>query len=446
MGTMAAATTEKAGDVHLKFTAWTYADPSKQDEHCKTLAKFLSSTLPRRLAWTWTIRPNKTTLPVAYNREKNTAFTPLELSVSASRTHSFRTMKRTLQIKEDSDAFDVLFRAVFGIMKAKEFEAAANSEVTMVCWFLQKRDEPYAPRMARFVLRVPEKPLSFPAERIEQVLYNLAAVKKDKILGHRDCSGGAVLECIESQLYEQRKANERLISSLDALAFLERQPEPARLAMNSTISQTIEALQSVHANLDALAALYSQHVGRAAPVKGKGKWKIVQTIKNFVRGPLGSVAINNKELEDLKKKVHNELGTLRCTTPILAAHVRLRDGDRRDELQRVCNEAATGPEKTGMTWNLNIMPGNLYDARGQATDMARIRQRYVETYNRVLAEVEAVNKVVGGEYARKGDKLFNIRGRLGRFGKKKLPRERCHVEELQLKAMHSRHRFDEKLF
>lgn len=62
--------------------------------------------------------------------------------------------------------------------------------------------------------------------------------------------------------------------------------------------------------------------------------------------------------------------------------------------------------------------------------MTRVRKHYESTYNQVLAEIEAINKAVGSAYAKKGDKLFNIRGKLGRFGKKKKnPKGRCHLEE-----------------
>jgi hypothetical protein len=64
----------------LGFTLWYYADPSKQDEHGKSLAKFFSSRLSRTLTRTWTVRTAKKTLPVAYNAAENRAFTPLEVS------------------------------------------------------------------------------------------------------------------------------------------------------------------------------------------------------------------------------------------------------------------------------------------------------------------------------------------------------------------------------
>jgi hypothetical protein len=74
------AVTGESEDLVLRFTVWYYADPSKQDEHSKALAKFFTSRLSRTLTRTWTVRPDKKTLPVAYNAEKNKAFTPLEVN------------------------------------------------------------------------------------------------------------------------------------------------------------------------------------------------------------------------------------------------------------------------------------------------------------------------------------------------------------------------------
>jgi hypothetical protein len=86
-----------------------------------------------------------------------------------------------------------------------------------------------------------------------------------------------------------------------------------------------------------------------------------------------------------------------------------------------------------MAFKLAIVPGNLYNAQSQAAHLKRVRAHYDETYNKLIAEVEALNKVVGGEYAKKGDKLFNIRGKLGRFGRKKQSaKSRCSVEAREL--------------
>jgi len=83
-----------------------------------------------------------------------------------------------------------------------------------------------------------------------------------------------------------------------------------------------------------------------------------------------------------------------------------------------------------MPGKLAIVPANLYNLPNQAAQLKRVRGHYEDTYCKLLSEVEALNKVVGGEYARRGDKLFNIRGKWGRFGrKKKCQMEGCKQED-----------------
>jgi len=61
----------------FKFTAWVYSDPSKHNDHVKKFVKFFNKNLPGSLAWT--IRSDKTMLPVALHKAENKAFTPLEV-------------------------------------------------------------------------------------------------------------------------------------------------------------------------------------------------------------------------------------------------------------------------------------------------------------------------------------------------------------------------------
>ncbi|KAK0617288.1 hypothetical protein B0T14DRAFT_264219 [Immersiella caudata] len=355
----------------------------------------------------------------------------LPSSFSSSRTRKTLSTRRAVKAKDDVNAFDALFTAVSDILKNKRLKGALKSEeATMVCWSLHKRGYPFAAKLSRWVLPVPEKPIFFPAERIEQVLYNLVSVQqKRKDPAHTCCGGGAVLGCIENQLYSQKLAYEKLSNNLSDLTSLERDPTMAHsLRMRAVIAQNIAALEAVDMSLTTLVSFFEENIGRAAPVGGK--WKFVQKIKRFIKGPYGAVAIKDKEVEELKRKARNELSSLQRTSPILAAHIRLRDSSKKDELQRVCDRAEVGPEKSEMALKLAIVPGNLYNAQSQAAQLKRVRGHYDDTYNKLIANVEALNKAVGGEYAKKGDKLFNIRGKLGRFGRKKKNHKRgCGVED-----------------
>lgn len=116
---------------------------------------------------------------------------------------------------------------------------------------------------------------------------------------------------------------------------------------------------------------------------------------------------------------------------MLAAHIRLHDGERKAEFERVCNSAQSGPEKNEMPKKLGIMSSKLRNSSDQVAQLKRVREHYDESYQKVLAETDALNKAIGREYARKGDKLFNLRGKWGRFGKKNMtPRGQCKVDEI----------------
>jgi hypothetical protein len=125
--------------------------------------------------------------------------------------------------------------------------------------------------------------------------------QKRKDPDHACCGGGAVLECVESQLYKQKLAHENLSSHLTELSSLERDPAMAHSArMRAVIEKNIAAIEAVDMSLTTLVSFFEEHVGRAAPVKGK--WKMVQKIKRFIKGPYAVVAIKDEQVEKLKKK------------------------------------------------------------------------------------------------------------------------------------------------
>jgi hypothetical protein len=70
--------------------------------------------------------------------------------------------------------------------------------------------------------------------------------------------------------------------------------------MRAAIAQSIAVLEAVDMSLTTLVSFFEEHIGRVAPVQGK--WKLVQKIKRFIKGPYGAVAIEDKEVEELKKK------------------------------------------------------------------------------------------------------------------------------------------------
>jgi len=118
---------------------------------------------------------------------------------------------------------------------------------------------------------------------------------------HAHCGGGAVLDCIENQLYKQKQAHETLSNVMNDLTRLELDENVIHSAIiKVVIDRNIAALEDVDMSLTTLVALFDKYIGRAPPTKGK--WKIIRKIKRFIKGPLAAVAINDKAVEDLKKK------------------------------------------------------------------------------------------------------------------------------------------------
>lgn len=97
----------------------------------------------------------------------------------------------------------------------------------------------------------------------------------------------------------------------------------------------------------------------------------------------------------------------------------------------MCNAAKNGPEKTEMPEKLSLTPASLRDPAIAIAQLKRVRKHYEDTHAKVVAEVEALNKLVGAEVVKKGKSVWNIRGKLGRFWKKQSFKHNkgCTVEE-----------------
>jgi len=115
---------------------------------------------------------------------------------------------------------------------------------------------------------------------------------------HDTCCGGAVLQCIECQLYQQREAYRTFDESIEELIRLERGAgwaEPAK--MRAAIVKNIEALEAIDLSMTTLVTLFNNHIGR----KSLTSWKLMDLIKHFIQGPYSTVAIKEKAIEELKK-------------------------------------------------------------------------------------------------------------------------------------------------
>ncbi|KAK0708282.1 hypothetical protein B0H67DRAFT_335751 [Lasiosphaeris hirsuta] len=209
----------------------------------------------------------------------------------------------------------------------------------------------------------------------------------------------AVFNCIESQLYEQKKAHSQLVKLLNP-------PDGEKeVSLASTSVKTeIQALKAVDKTLLALVDLFEEHIGCSLPARGRS-W-LVRFIRNLFRSRLAAVAIDSEEVERLKKNARRELGSLQRIAPILAAHIRLREPSAVAELKRVCDAAPEGPEKREMPEKLALTPTKIGHPTTHADALKKVLRHFNDAHTRLLAEVEALNKIVGREYTLRGNALF----------------------------------------
>ncbi|KAK5653354.1 hypothetical protein OQA88_9046 [Cercophora sp. LCS_1] len=406
----------------LKLKAWHYANPARQTQYNAGFAKFVDKKLVQVQRQNgrdvkWKVEPDQTQLAVAYQQHANKSFMPLEMTFSLV---SSKTQKTNFAL------FDELFGNISRILKDKKLRVVLDAEkTTLICWSLYDRNKPNQPKLSRWVLPVPEKPIFFPAEHIEQVLYNLVSIKLRQIdSSHTPCAPSSVLSCIEAQLFRQKEAFVLLSSHLADLESC-----TAAASIPALIENNIATLESIDSALSTLVSLLDNHIGRHP--SPKAKFRFVRRLISFIRGPMATIAIDDANVEAAKRKARTELQTFQRISPILAAHIRLRDSSRRAELQRVCDAARNGPEKTEMPEKLALSPACLRDRDTAIAQLKRVRKHYEDTHAKVVAEVEALNKLVGAELAKKGKEVWNIRGKLGRFGRRKTPKigKLCVVEE-----------------
>lgn len=109
------------------------------------------------------------------------------------------------------------------------------------------------------------------------------------------CDGQAVLDCIAFQLEAQNKAFNELCRNLEDL--LQESPFN-KTQLRSTIKKNIAALEKVGATVTMLVAFFEKNIGRAP--RTEGTCPVVTKLKELIRGPYSTVAINNREVETLK--------------------------------------------------------------------------------------------------------------------------------------------------
>lgn len=120
------------------------------------------------------------------------------------------------------------------------------------------------------------------------------------------------------------------------------------------------------------------------------------------------------------------LSLLQRKAPGLTFHVRLHEPGARAHLRKVYEEASPEAEKRQMAWQFTTSPLELENKHKRAEAMAWRRTSFDNGYNSLVAEVEAINKLIGAEYCRRGQEVLKVRGLLGR--RVKNPARPCKID------------------
>ncbi|KAK1759606.1 hypothetical protein QBC47DRAFT_111796 [Echria macrotheca] len=231
---------------------------------------------------------------------------------------------------------------------------------------------------------------------------------------HDACPQHAILSCIRHFRTLQKEAFSSLCTSLRELRDLDAKPkwqydlETTRRA----IANAMASLNTLGGSLNAVVDLFEKHVGRAGPVESR--WLLIRRLKRFLKGRFAVVAIDSPLVEELKGKMRVELDRLNRISPILASHIRIRDPNNRDELQKACDTAKSPLEQICMIDKLHLQDVNSPTRRDEKLYV--VRKLYFGVYFSIVEHIKKLEALINNEYSKRGDDILNVRGRLGRFG------------------------------
>ncbi|KAK0743263.1 hypothetical protein B0T18DRAFT_448022 [Schizothecium vesticola] len=323
-----------------------------------------------------------------------------------------RCSRGRVERQDDVDKFNSLFRCTSAALKSKAFmNTCGKDKLVVISWALSESHQPFGSQLSRWVFPAPSYPIHASMQALELVLHNNLGIKSGQLdSAHSACGIGASLGCIESWLWQQKVGHSAVNDTLDALETVES--EKAQEPPTNTkelIENATKALEVLDKSLNSLVYLIDTRIGRYPAVEGK--LKLFAALRALIRGPLMAVAIDDADLEAHKKQARRSLATLQRVVPVLAFHIRLHDQETRVHLREAYDKAGPGPEKREMTDKLAVSPKQLENKRKRAEQMRRVRKAYEHSYNGVVAEVEAVNKLVGAEYCRRGEEVLKVWGR-----------------------------------
>ncbi len=122
----------------------------------------------------------------------------------------------------------------------------------------------------------------------------ISVAKKD--VTHVQCGRKATLGCIEYQLWKQKQSYNALDKAISELAELEKKTRVSPESMRLAIEKNVAAIEELDRCLTTLVALFLENVGRVGPSSC-----ILKKLWSLIKGPFATPAINDDEIERLKK-------------------------------------------------------------------------------------------------------------------------------------------------
>ncbi|KAK3333746.1 hypothetical protein B0T19DRAFT_135522 [Cercophora scortea] len=416
---MAGKNNKTEGQLDMTCKVFVYIDPTMKRVCNEAFATLARSGLPTSQGkWQIEVPPPPKPKPASLSEKESEesfsssakTFAPLSLRLKHMPKKGFLIFGKPRNPKDNHDNYEDVFGALELMMKEASFKkqiGLENSDV--VTWSLSAT--PYSPNLSRWVLPAPRSPVKQPGEKIEHVLYNLCRLKIRRTdYSHGVCGGMAVMECIENQLYKQKQLYLGLAAQQAHFATLNGMQPDDR---DKVIKESITAMEAIDKALNTLIHLFEEQVGRILPpppmpTSTSTRWNLTRALKNLLKNKTryGTVHIDDKTIENLKKEARRELEGLQRIAPLVAAHLRLASPATWKQLKRACDAATEGPERREMPEKMGLAPATLGNPAAHAAALKRVEGIYEESYNKVIAQVEALNKILGSEYVKRGEKLF----------------------------------------
>ncbi|KAK0709644.1 hypothetical protein B0T26DRAFT_874672 [Lasiosphaeria miniovina] len=423
--------------VTYRFEAWYYGDPNDTGNRDRAFVKALQKRMPSKRWNVYSVnietnqkKAKKAATQTARNATKEGAMpnVPSKDVFLCLEVHMRTDLKRakkaviytntrdgkypTAEGRAYAEVFDKLYTYLVPFISEPKFASDVGLNKPL-CWSLSSANLECKTTGGhrRWCLMPPGEPTDMPAKKIEKTLYDLARInvkKRDK--AHKLCGGGGVLECIDNHLYRQKQTYD-LLSDLMSKMVSSSEVTP------EMVEDNVSAIEGVDKALTTVVSMFQQHVGRSpAPSSRCGVFRAVQ---KMFQPKFGAIAIDDDVIEELKKSTRLELGQLQRLAPVLAAHVRLQKPENWKKLKADCASALEGDERNVMPDKMGISSKWLGDMGEHAAALRLVRAHYDIIYNRLLADIEALNKAVGAEYVRRGATLFRSTS---------TPRNGCLVE------------------